>query len=124
MGCLLIIAGILIIAYSYGNSFLILVGVILLIWGFSGKKPRKGGSGSSDGYDGHTHTGTGTPTSVHLSNGNDVDTYGNNWRESVTGGRENFVTGETVETDYFGNHVYTDGDGDTDDGATFEYDDD
>jgi hypothetical protein len=140
MGCLLIFAGIFVIANSYGNWFFILLGIALIIWGFSGsadkpnqKKPpikpgkkrkQSDGSCSSGGYEGHTHTGTGTPTSVHRSDSSEVNTYGNNWRETGTGGRENIVTGETVERDYFGNWTYTDGDGETDNNATFDYDDD
>ena len=138
MGCLMIIAGILLIAYSFGNSYLILLGVVLLIWGFSsagkdGKKGGKGGKGNKggkgsrggsggDGYTGSVHTGTGTPGSVHRGDGSDVDTYGYGWQDSVTGGRENVFTGESMERDVFGNWTYTDSDGETDDRATFDDD--
>ena len=132
MGCLLIIGGILVIAYSYGNSYLILLGVILLIWGFfGGKKSDKSthtdpppGNGDRDygGYDGPVHTGNGTPTNVHTSTGKDIDTYGYGWRESYDGGREN-IYGERVEKDIYGNWTYVDSDGDTDDRATFDFDD-
>ena len=140
MGCLLIIAGIVTIAYSYGNAYLILLGVVLIIWGISksGKdEPKKTGKGrkksgnagksgseSSDcGYDGPIHTGRGRPTTVHRSVGSDVDTSGYGWQDSVTGGRENVYTGESVEKDIYGNWSYTDSDGETDDYASFDYDD-
>ena len=130
MGCIMAIAGIVIIAYSGGNSFLILVGVVMLIWSFSGGKnkkktpPVRSGKGHSDGgYDGPVHTGSGTPDYVRTSDGRDIDTHGYGWRESYSGGREG-PNGESVEKDVYGNWTYSDSDGDSDSGASFSYDSD
>lgn len=145
MGCLLIIGGILTIAYSYGNSYVIFLGVILLIWGCcsvgndtgksgNGNRSRSrngsrngngnGGNNSENGggYDGPTHTGQGRPTSVTRGDGSTVDTNGYGWQDSVTGGRTNVFTGESVEDNPLGQPEYTDSDGNVDDNATFGYD--
>ena len=115
------------------KSYLILAGVILIIWGFSnlrseGPGPGGGSGGGSSGnnpdpgYDGPIHTGTGRPTSVTKRDGTKIDTSGPEWRNCGTGGKENIVTGERAENGILGNPQYTDSDGDVDNDVTFGYD--
>ncbi len=131
VGIFMIVGGIIVIANSFGNTGIGMVGVILIIAGVvtysknnkttRGSKDGSNGHSGGDGYDGPIHTGSGTPTSVHTSYGRDIDMYGTGWRE-VYGGRENIITGEKVEKNIYNNWEYTDSDGDVDSNATFGYD--
>jgi len=98
---------------------------LLIKWQPPAKPPatKKNGGSDGEGYTGSTHYGEGTPTSVRTGNGTTVDTHGFGWRETYTGGRVG-PHGESLEKDVFGNWQYTDSDGDTDDYATFGFDDD
>lgn len=121
LGFVLIFFGIASLSFAVNSPFYLVVGVGLIISGIMSISKRKitetrkhvhvSRDSYSDCSDCTTHTGSGIPEGAYLEGGRYESFSGQGWTRDAFGNPCNYITGVSVERDFYGDYRFSDDDG-------------
>ncbi|MBE6733849.1 MAG: DUF308 domain-containing protein [Ruminococcaceae bacterium] len=124
LGIILIIFGVASLSFAVNSYFYLIAGIGLILVGIGRIRedlrpvPTKSGhssdssySGSYDGCDYNEHTGSGIPEGAYLEGGRYESFSGQGWTRDAFGNPCNYITGVSVERDFYGDYRFSDDDG-------------